>query len=60
MLISNKHLILKAPHPSPLSVYRGFYGCQHFSKTNQYLEKNNIKAIDWSVIDWTNKLVLLQ
>ena len=42
-----KHLILKAPHPSPLSAYRGFLGCQHFSKTNQYLQLNSKAPIDW-------------
>ncbi|MDD4690161.1 MAG: uracil-DNA glycosylase [Eubacteriales bacterium] len=42
-----KHLILKSPHPSPLSAYRGFFGCKHFSKTNEFLVSNNIKPIDW-------------
>jgi len=47
-LIDNtKHLILKSVHPSPLSVYRGFVGCSHFSKTNSYLKKNNKKPINW-------------
>jgi uracil-DNA glycosylase len=45
----NKHLILKAPHPSPLSVYRGFYGCAHFSKTNKYLKDKGLGEIDWSI-----------
>ncbi len=44
---SNKHLILKAPHPSPLSAYRGFFGCHHFSKANQYLQKHGIEPIEW-------------
>lgn len=43
-----KHLILKAPHPSPLSVFRGFFGCHHFSKTNNYLIKHSIIPINWS------------
>ena len=43
----NKHLILKTVHPSPLSASRGFFGCRHFSKTNEYLISNNIKPIDW-------------
>ncbi len=47
-LIDKKHTILKAPHPSPLSVYRGFWGCKHFSKTNFALEKNNQSPINWS------------
>ncbi len=47
-LISKKgHLILTAPHPSPLSVYRGFYGCKHFSKINEFLESFNKKPINW-------------
>lgn len=43
------HLILKAPHPSPLSAYQGFFGCRHFSKTNQFLSEHNIKPIDWRI-----------
>lgn len=42
-----KHLVLEAPHPSPLSAYSGFFGCKHFSKCNEYLTKNNKKPIDW-------------
>ena len=42
-----KHLILKAPHPSPLSAYRGFFGCKHFSKANDCLRKNDLKEIIW-------------
>lgn len=49
MLNNPKHLILKAPHPSPLSVYRGFYGCKHFSKANEFLEANGITPIDWQI-----------
>ena len=44
---SNNHLILKSVHPSPLSAYNGFFGCKHFSKTNNFLKKNNIKEIVW-------------
>lgn len=47
LIDSQKNLILKAPHPSPLSAYRGFLGCKHFSKTNTYLEKMGMTAIDW-------------
>ncbi len=43
----SKHLILKAPHPSPLSAYSGFFGCKHFSKTNQYLHAHGEKPITW-------------
>jgi len=44
---SKKHLVLSGPHPSPLSAYRGFFGCQHFSKTNEWLSANNKKTINW-------------
>ena len=49
MLHNPKHLILEAPHPSPLSAYRGFFGCKHFSQTNAFLEKNGIEPIDWQI-----------
>lgn len=45
------HLKLEAPHPSPLSAYRGFFGSKHFSKTNEYLIKNGISPIDWQIPD---------
>lgn len=44
---ANKHLVLRSSHPSPLSAYRGFFGNQHFSKTNNYLIQHNKKPIDW-------------
>ena len=44
-----KHLILKAPHPSPLSAYRGFFGCKHFSKANAFLEEHGLEPIDWQI-----------
>lgn len=44
-----KHLVLEAAHPSPLSAYNGFFGCHHFSKTNDFLIKNNLKPIDWQI-----------
>ncbi len=44
---SDKHLILSGVHPSPLSAYRGFFGCQHFSKANYWLQKKNRQVIDW-------------
>lgn len=43
------HLILTAPHPSPLSAYRGFFGCKHFSKANAYLQSKGLEPIDWRV-----------
>jgi len=49
MLTNPKHLILKAPHPSPLSAYRGFFGCKHFSKTNEILTRLNKDIIDWQI-----------
>lgn len=49
MLTNPKHLILKAPHPSPLSAYRGFFGCKHFSQTNAFLEEHGIAPIDWQI-----------
>ena len=44
-----RHFVLTAPHPSPLSAHRGFFGCRHFSKTNSYLESNGMKPIDWQI-----------
>jgi len=49
MLNNPKHLILMAPHPSPLSSYRGFFGSKPFSKTNEFLRNNGIKEIDWQI-----------
>ena len=43
----SKHLVLKAPHPSPFSVHSGFFGCKHFSKTNQYLSSKGLTPISW-------------
>ncbi len=49
-LLSNPaHLVLEAPHPSPLSAYRGFFGCRHFSKTNEYLTAHGETPIDWQI-----------
>jgi uracil-DNA glycosylase len=51
-LITNKrHLILEAAHPSPLSASNGFFGCRHFSKTNEFLRKNGLSEIDWGGIN---------
>lgn len=49
MLNNPKHLILKAPHPSPLSAYRGFFGSKPFSQTNDFLLKNGVEPIDWQI-----------
>ena len=49
MLTNPNHLILKAPHPSPLSAYRGFFGCKHFSQANAFLKEHGISPIDWQI-----------
>ncbi len=49
LIDSNKHLILTAPHPSPFSAYKGFFGSRHFSKTNNYLKSTNQTPIDWRI-----------
>ena len=51
MLSNPHHLILKAPHPSPLSAYRGFFGSKPFSKTNNFLTEHGIEPIDWQIED---------
>ncbi len=50
LIDTSKHFILKAPHPSPFSVYRGFFGCRHFSKTNEILRNNGMGEIDWNPV----------
>ena len=49
LIDTSKHLVLKAPHPSPLSAHRGFLGCGHFSKANEFLIKNSIAPINWQL-----------
>ena len=49
MLNNPKHLILTAPHPSPLSAYRGFFGCKHFSRANEFLAAHGVEPIDWQI-----------
>ena len=49
MLNNPKHLVLKSPHPSPLSAYRGFFGSRPFSKVNHFLEENGVEPIDWQI-----------
>jgi uracil-DNA glycosylase len=46
---AQRHLVLKAPHPSPLSAHRGFFGCRHFSQTNAWLQSHDQAAIDWQL-----------
>lgn len=50
LIDGSRHLILEAPHPSPLSSYRGFFGSRPFSKTNAYLREKNLPEIDWSLL----------
>lgn len=49
LIDSSKHLILKAPHPSPLSAHRGFFGSKHFSQANEYLKAKGLSEVDWGV-----------
>jgi uracil-DNA glycosylase len=49
LINESKHLILRSVHPSPLSAHAGFFGCKHFSKTNEYLTSKGIDPIDWSL-----------
>ncbi len=49
MIDRNKHLVLQAPHPSPLSAHRVFFGCRHFSLCNEFLTRNGMPPIDWRV-----------
>ena len=46
---TSRHLVLKAPHPSPLSAHSGFFGCRHFSKANAFLEAHGLPPIDWAL-----------
>lgn len=48
---AKKHLILECAHPSPLSAFNGFFGCKHFSKTNEFLIKNGIQPVNWDLND---------
>ncbi len=49
LIDTTKHFILKAPHPSPFSAHKGFFGCKHFSTTNQILMKQKVEPIDWKL-----------
>ena len=51
MLDNPKHKVFTAPHPSPLSAHRGFFGCKHFSQANKFLEENGLEPIDWQIED---------
>ncbi len=49
LIDQNKHLVLTAAHPSPFSAHKGFFGCKHFSQTNDYLKMHNQQTIDWTL-----------
>jgi uracil-DNA glycosylase len=49
LIDETRHHVLKAAHPSPFSADKGFFGCKHFSKTNDWLAKKHLEPIDWSV-----------
>jgi len=49
LIDTNRHYILKAAHPSPYSAYNGFFGCRHFSKTNEILRKHGLDEIEWGI-----------
>jgi len=51
MLDNPKHKVFTAPHPSPLSAHRGFFGCKHFSQVNAFLQANGVEPIDWQIED---------
>jgi len=51
LIDSSRHLVLRAPHPSPLSASRGFFGCRHFSRTNEFLTAKGFQPIDWQIPD---------
>ena len=60
MIDSSRHLILKSVHPSPLSAYRGFFGCGHFSAANNYLQQSGVRPIDWQLPESNIALKALQ
>lgn len=51
LITNSQHLILEAAHPSPFSVYNGFFGCRHFSKANAFLQQHGVDPIDWQIED---------
>jgi uracil-DNA glycosylase len=52
LIDKSKHLILKAPHPSPLSAHAGFFGCKHFSAANRWMEEKGVQPVDWALPDF--------
>lgn len=57
LIDQSKHFVLTASHPSPLSAYNGFFGCKHFSKTNELLEQSGQKAINWQIENITHSFL---
>ncbi|MCL4148115.1 UNVERIFIED_CONTAM: hypothetical protein GTU68_031327 [Idotea baltica] len=57
MIDAKKHLVLTAPHPSPLSAHRGFLGCKHFSQANAYLAQSGKATIDWDLVKQQGSLI---
>ena len=53
LIDTTKHYVLKAPHPSPFSVHSGFFGCRHFSRTNEILKQQGLNPINWELTEWT-------
>ena len=49
MIDESRHLVLEAAHPSPLSAYRGFFGCRHFSRANEFLKRNGRTEVNWQI-----------
>ncbi len=60
LIDTTKHFILQAPHPSPFSVERGFYGCKHFSKTNELLLEQGLSPINWNTSEETFNVALTE
>lgn len=50
LVTNSRHLVLESAHPSPLSAYNGFFGCRHFSKTNEFLHSKGLSQIDWKIV----------
>lgn len=60
MIDGTRHLVLKSPHPSPLSASRGFFGCRHFSRANAYLQERGQRPIDWTLPEPARKVAMAE
>ena len=58
LIDATKHHILMAPHPSPFSAYTGFFGCKHFSKTNEFLKADSKQEIDWNSVNRVKSILV--